>query len=384
MIIQVKMRNAVKKRVTDSTKDKTYQLRRLAKDITNRFSKINGPDATSSSITAGLNQLTEKLIDHEATLNAVHMALIFNQLSVLPANNPDVYEEFLQLIVEKTNTLLSGKWTKPLFGLPELIQILCALSKLNFASEYRSVLIQTVLDCLIVTYEKTPPVAEDSAAILDAMAKLDVDLHQHQNLIKVLLRPFNQKLMHSSNPFAKTETLILATLWPFLVLANNQFPESVTINNLFIAIDTALKTREREIPTPSEFQKTVSTLVCGLVKEPYKDHAKIEYWIGSYPLDLAFVDLGVNVESDGPFHYHAQALIPLNQFRDKILNLYGWTVIRIPHFEWEPLTSREEQINYLRRKLSNQPSLFNGDNQCVFDDSDTALPPENKSIFSLS
>ncbi len=363
----------MKKHATDAAKDKQYKLRHLTKQITNHFSRINIPDNTNAAIRASLNDLARKLISQETILNSVHMALIFNQLSALPTNNPDVYGEFLQLIVEKTNFLLVGKWTKHSFDLPELIQILCALPKFILEGEERNTLILTVLNYLIEIYKTTRPAEKDSAAILDAMAKLGIDLLHYTNLIKVLLRPFNQKLTSKLDPFAKTEILTLATLWPFLVLANNLFPTSKTISNLFVAIDTTLKTRERESPTPSAFQEAVSSLTCKLVKETYRANTQIEYWVGTYPLDLAFLDLKLDIEPDGPFHYHGKELIPLNQFRDKILNLCGWTIIRIPYFEWEILSSMDKQIDYLRRKLSNQPSLLDdNNNQSVSNDSETA------------
>jgi len=82
-------------------------------------------------------------------------------------------------------------------------------------------------------------------------------------------------------------------------------------------------------------------------------------------LDMAQPGNKVCVEFDGPSHFLTAAQSPqqqqqppsrvpdgATQFTTRLLRALGWTVVRVPFWEWDPLFRDEPaQDAYLRRKL---------------------------------
>lgn len=71
-----------------------------------------------------------------------------------------------------------------------------------------------------------------------------------------------------------------------------------------------------------------------------------------FSLDIAFEEEKIAIEYDGPCHFtdNGQRRLGNNKLRDRILSSMGWTVIRIPYFEWDPLDPNEKLL-YLQEKL---------------------------------
>ncbi|KAL2645349.1 hypothetical protein R1flu_012936 [Riccia fluitans] len=78
-----------------------------------------------------------------------------------------------------------------------------------------------------------------------------------------------------------------------------------------------------------------------------------EYSAASHSLDLALVEERIAIEIDGPTHFARNTGTALGHtvLKQRQLTAAGWTVLSIPHLEWDELFGEEEQMAYLRSLL---------------------------------
>lgn len=56
-----------------------------------------------------------------------------------------------------------------------------------------------------------------------------------------------------------------------------------------------------------------------------------------YFLDIAFPEIKVDIEVDGPFHFYPRTREPVAKdlFKDRIMTGLGWNVVHLNYWEWE-------------------------------------------------
>lgn len=70
-----------------------------------------------------------------------------------------------------------------------------------------------------------------------------------------------------------------------------------------------------------------------------------------YSLDL--VRGRTVIEVDGPHHFIWDRNVNFaTMIKREILRLYGWKVISVPFFDWNPLQSQSERLEYLSKILN--------------------------------
>lgn len=73
-----------------------------------------------------------------------------------------------------------------------------------------------------------------------------------------------------------------------------------------------------------------------------------------HDIDILLPDLGVALEVDGPAHFLRNTGHPMGHtiMKRRLLQLMGYNVISIPHFEWDriPYWSSMELKRYIQRK----------------------------------
>ncbi len=95
----------------------------------------------------------------------------------------------------------------------------------------------------------------------------------------------------------------------------------------------------------SEFQYKVSQAL-GVNHEQ-------EYYIGLFPVDIAFPEQRLVIECDGPHHYLSNGEQKLKYiFKDKILAALGWQVVRIKKEDWDKSSDYERKF-FLQSILNN-------------------------------
>lgn len=91
-----------------------------------------------------------------------------------------------------------------------------------------------------------------------------------------------------------------------------------------------------------------------------KYNIKYNYSVYPYFLDFAFIDLKLDVEVDGSYHYIYEENIPRDQKRNKTLEDAGWRVFRISIDEVnkKPEEIKHEFLNYLNNFNQNSTSRY--------------------------
>lgn len=91
-----------------------------------------------------------------------------------------------------------------------------------------------------------------------------------------------------------------------------------------------------------------------------KYNIKYNYSVYPYFLDFAFIDLKLDVEVDGSYHYIYEENIPRDQKRNKTLEDAGWKVFRISIDEVnkKPEGIKHEFLNYLNNFNQNSISRY--------------------------
>lgn len=99
-----------------------------------------------------------------------------------------------------------------------------------------------------------------------------------------------------------------------------------------------------------------------LIKNDIYNQYNIEYNYSVYPyfLDFAFIDLKLDVEVDGKFHYTQEQNIKHDKKRNEYLINKGWKVFRISIDEvnHNSLEIENEFLEYLQKYNENSPNRF--------------------------
>lgn len=99
-----------------------------------------------------------------------------------------------------------------------------------------------------------------------------------------------------------------------------------------------------------------------LIKNDIYNQYNIEYNFSVYPyfLDFAFIDLKLDVEVDGKFHYTQEQNIKHDKKRNEYLINKGWKVFRISIDEvnHNSLEIENEFLEYLQKYNENSPNRF--------------------------
>ena len=162
-------------------------------------------------------------------------------------------------------------------------------------------------------------------------------------------------------PVERFTTGNLTQLWQAVLFVRHEAPDaSIPVP------DAALEARLRSAMAdsgerPSDSQRAVSAALRRIGWAHEFEHRTAE----GLSLDMAQPGNKVCVEFDGPSHFLTtaqspqQSLVPdgSTQFSTRLLRALGWTVVRVPFWEWDPLWHNEPaQDAYLRAKL---PVLLN-------------------------
>jgi len=157
-------------------------------------------------------------------------------------------------------------------------------------------------------------------------------------------------------PAERFTTKDLVQLWQAVLFVRHEAPDaSIPVP------DAALEARLRSAMAdsderPSNQQRAVSAALRRIGWAHEFEHRTAE----GLSLDMAQPGNKVCVEFDGPSHFLTtaqspqQSLVPdgSTQFSTRLLRALGWTVVRVPYWEWNPLHRDEPaQDAYLRRKL---------------------------------
>ncbi len=58
------------------------------------------------------------------------------------------------------------------------------------------------------------------------------------------------------------------------------------------------------------------------------------------------------IEVDGPYHFiWGRKVTFATMIKREILRMYGWKMISVPFFDWYPLQSQSERLEYLSQIL---------------------------------
>ena len=108
-------------------------------------------------------------------------------------------------------------------------------------------------------------------------------------------------------------------------------------------------------PRPSKLQHDVSAALSRLGWTHDFEYITEE----GLSLDMAQPASKHGVEVDGPSHYvrdssQSGALVEngATRFKTRLLEGFGWTIIRVPFYEWDNLKSEAEQDKYLASRLA--------------------------------
>ncbi|KIZ04722.1 hypothetical protein MNEG_3241 [Monoraphidium neglectum] len=114
--------------------------------------------------------------------------------------------------------------------------------------------------------------------------------------------------------------------------------------------------QQKQAPLVSQLQRTVYHAFRPWVKV---DHVELEY--RSAAENFSSVDMLVRhrgaalaLEVDGPWHFTANQpykRLGSTLLRDRLLAAEGFTVVSVPFYEWEALTSNQARGAYLQAKL---------------------------------
>jgi very-short-patch-repair endonuclease len=329
------------------------ELRRLNQRIILAFKTIR--EASPKQIHQQLGWLKLDLEENWDNMNPVHVTTLLNNLSKLDINVQGATIDIVTLSLGKCNRLLSRMQTLKEFTVSEVTQIFNALPKLPIVSNETESLVMDLLKRAAFLADKESLAVPDSAMLLSALAKLDVDLLKQKKLINDLLQ------VVATAPVATIRSwsiVLLSELWQFCVFSKSKV-STKAVDKLFDFIEPELKRRKREPIKPTKFHTAVYEVIVSLISEDSKVKISLEHPVGAYSLDIVFLEKKLNIEIDGPSHYRDGALKLIHQFRDSILQAYDhWEVIRIPYFEWEELKANQEKGDYLLQKLKDHSDLF--------------------------
>ncbi|OVA06288.1 RAP domain [Macleaya cordata] len=112
------------------------------------------------------------------------------------------------------------------------------------------------------------------------------------------------------------------------------------------------KTKRFNQKLTSSFQKEVGRLLVSTGLEWVR-----EYEVDAYSLDAVLTDKKLALEIDGPTHFSRNLGNPLGHtmLKRRYISAAGWKLVSLSHQEWEELQGEFEQLDYIRKILSDDP-----------------------------
>jgi very-short-patch-repair endonuclease len=115
--------------------------------------------------------------------------------------------------------------------------------------------------------------------------------------------------------------------------------------------------QQRAAAKASKLQRSVFDALKCLPDVIWQQQLDMEQQTADTVIDIAAVTAGgvkLAVEVDGPSHFvqPGNQLDGQTQHRNRMLAACGYTVVSIPYWEWNGLPSKQQQVEYLQRKLA--------------------------------
>ena len=106
---------------------------------------------------------------------------------------------------------------------------------------------------------------------------------------------------------------------------------------------------------PSQLQRHVANALRALGLDLQEEVRTAQ----GYSLDVVVCVEGrkIAVEVDGPSHFVGRTQKPTGAtaLKRRQLCAFGWTLLVVPYWEWDRLSGRGEQLEYLQRQLGKDP-----------------------------
>jgi len=152
--------------------------------------------------------------------------------------------------------------------------------------------------------------------------------------------------------FSTFEAIDLSQLYQFWLFMSIEHPD---VRQLEPHLQERLRRAyTRTTPRPSRLQRNVSAAMCQLGWTHDFEYVTEE----GLSLDMAQPSVKHGVEVDGPSHYlrdvaESGSFVEngATRLKTRLLERLGWTVTRVPFFEWGRLASEAEKRCYLEAKL---------------------------------
>jgi very-short-patch-repair endonuclease len=287
-------------------------------------------------------------------LNAIDVVAKLENYSKLEISNQLTVMKGIKSTLATCLELIEKRSSRFQFDFDVTNSIFHLLPKLPIEAQTLQKLTEVLLERISVVMVGYTVSAPQAAALLSAFAKLSLDINTHKELIKTLLQSFET----ISKRIPHTKDSLLSEMWLFLAYARAQKYQNTKVLALFESVDAELATRGQTVTT-SKFQTKVDETLYSLLSAASQQDSHGEHPAGSYSMDIAFPSCKLNIEIDGPHHYREESLTRASKFRDYILQSLGWTVIRIPHFEWNEKTNKQSKQDYLLIRLANHTNILN-------------------------
>jgi len=294
-----------------------------------------------------LTQIMVFLKKNKSHLNQTSFTILFSQLKSLKGNLQELAEELIFFSIEQLENLSP---TTPFYP-NQLTRIFNSLPSLpvNWGNHqnFISTLISKLQKSLSSSAEKFD--SRQLITVLGALAKLGFPGAQPKSLVAKILKildPFKKNL-------AEFDSSSLSELWQFCVYANCKFNKK-KLTELLTLTEAALSKAERQPITISKAHLAIVELLQKhLLNAEYAEKLLVEHTVGAYSLDVALIDLKLNIEIDGGHHYRSGGrLIRNHNFRDFVLAQHSqWTVVRISLEEYSTLKTRQEKLEYIETTL---------------------------------
>ena len=349
-----------------------YQGKGTCVTLIRCFDEIEAAIDNPRVVCSRLSWINSLLHTNERAINAINLATLFNRLAKTnelwyeteqPFHNQAM--EILRFGLHLTVTHLTKKQTKhcsltrqnyrsPHFTLRELCTVLKALPKLpiKWQTESTNMLIKVMLNKMMSALQESDQdtfIISNLPEISIILSKLKFNPQEHKGLVQFLLA----KIEHFEPQFMQQPQKVQAKIWQCLAALQVR---GISISEKICIIFQQL---EQQIAQPidvttevSKTQQIVTTQIRRLISGEANEDLKVEYFVGSYSMDIALPKYKLNIEIDGKHHYVNRELRLADQIRDFVLSkLKGFTIIRIPYFEWGDLPTTREKMIYLRNKL---------------------------------
>jgi hypothetical protein len=314
------------------------QVRQLtAQDVSNSLNALSKWNLTleETSHTKAILSLIQAIPQQANTFNMQAIGNTLNTLSKWPISpNKTPYQEaifcLVSIIPEKITTLCSqsladslnalAKWALPIKSAPYRRSVECLLQQINTTVKF------SMREAVAVAF---------ALCLLKFTTPEDRLFENNGNIIRSLFE------RGESDWFGLLGSKAARQIYQINLYQKNIIP------NIFLNIvPTFTPEFQSDNLVSSQLQKSVFTYLSEL--NPIFVE---EYFIQFTHVDMASPENKIALQVNGPSHYQGKVLNISSQFNNYLLEKLGWSVVVIPHFEWNNLPDPEKRT-YLRDKLS--------------------------------